>query len=177
MANKEDINSLIADGIAESSEWHPKQPTHGNEWKHQRFDLEEGYSFWLSAYAVRSFPNGFELPKDVDALTCGYLYRCSMMLQPKTNMLVKHYRNYDKPMNSRLLAEELGIGIRQCQRFLQDVKQRGIIKEDDHRLYMNPIYFIRSRKLTWKLYTLFQEDLDDFLPQWVVDRYNGDVNA
>lgn len=168
---------FLIDGIADASAWHPKQLTHGKEWKQQRFDLEDGYSFWLTAYAVRSFPNGFALPKDVDTLTCGYLYRCSMLLQPKTNMLVKHHKNYDKPLNSKTLAAELGIGVRQCQRFLQDVKQRGIIKEDDHRLYMNPIFFIRSRKLTWKLYTLFQEDLDAFLPQWVIDRFNGDINA
>lgn len=167
----------IADGIAVNSDSVGEQIRSGREWQKHRFSLEEGYSFWLTAYAVRMFPNGFELPKDLDAMTCGYLYRCAMMLQPKTNILVKHYRNYDRPMNTRLLADELGIGIRQCQRFLKIAKDKRIIKEYDHKLYMNPLFFIRSRKLTWELYTLFQEDLDAFLPQWVIDRFNGDVNA
>ena len=167
----------IADGIAVNSDSVGEQIRNGREWQKHRFSLEEGYSFWLSAYAVRSFPNGFELPKDINASVCGYLYRCAMMLQPKTNIIVKHYKNYDRPLDRKALAEELGLRDRQFRTFFKVATEKRIIKEYNHRLYMNPLFFIRSRKLTWELYTLFQEDLDAFLPQWVIDRFNGDVNA
>ena len=72
--------NTIADGIAVNSAMTHEQTRSGEEWKKHRFNVEDGYSFWLTAYAVRSFPNGFELPKDLDAMTCGYVYRCAMML-------------------------------------------------------------------------------------------------
>ena len=166
----------LADGIADNSA-RQEQLLNGEEWKKHRFSLKDGYSFWLTAYAVRSFPNGFELPKELNAAMCGYVYRCAMMLQPNTNVIVKHYKNYDKPLNRETLAEELGISERQFFRFFKIATDKRIIKEYDHKLYINPLFFIRGRKLSWELYTLFQEDLDAFLPQWVIDRFNGDVNA
>lgn len=172
-----EADNTIADGIAVNSVMGTGRILNGEEWKKHRFDLEDGYSFWLTAYAVRSFPNGFELPKDIGASVCGHLYRCSMMLQPKTNIIVKHYKNYDRPISKQELAEELGLCEKQFRRFLKIATEKRVIKEYDHKLYMNPLFFIRGRKLTWQLYTLFQEDLDAFLPQWVIDRFNGDVNA
>ena len=169
--------SVLSEWIVDKADVYNKYKTEGQQWKDDRFDIKSGYSFWLSSNAVRMFPQGTELPKEINASMCGYLYRCAMMLQPKTNMIVKHYKNYDKPMCREMLIEELGISERQFYRFIKMAKDKRIIKEHDKKLYMNPIFFICGRYLTHQLYTLFQEDLDAFLPQWVIDRFNGDVNA
>ena len=170
-------NNIVADGIADSSVLAEDRLSDGREWKRQRFSLEKGYSFWMNAHAVRMFTHGCELPKDINATDCGYMYRCATMLQPNTNMIVKHYKNYDRPIATKELAEELGIGERNCQRFIKRMIDRDILRKQDGHLYVNPIFFIRGRYLSWQLYTLFSDQLDAFLPQWVIDRFNGDINA
>jgi AraC-like DNA-binding protein len=169
--------NVLSEWIVNKADVYNKYKTEGQQWKEDRFDKQKGYSFWLSANAVRMFPNGFELPKDINASMCGYLFRCAMMLQPKTNKIVKHYKNYDKPLDREMLIKELGISERHFYRFFKIATEKHIIKECDKELYMNPLFFMCGRYLTHQLYTLFQEDLDAFLPQWVIDRFNGDVNA
>ena len=168
---------VLADGIAGAAACKDFRATGGREWKRHRFDPEEGYSFFLGAHAVRSFPGGWELPADLSATDCGYMYRCSVLLQPGTNMLVKHHKNYDRPLTIEGLAKELGISEKHCQRFIKRMEDRRIVKRQDGYIYVSPIFFIRGRLLKWHLYTLFSDDLDAFLPQWVIDRFNGDVNA
>ena len=169
--------NVLSEWIVNSADAYNGYKTVGEQWKEDRFDKQKGYSFWLSVNSVRFFPSGTELPKEIPPFYCGLFYRCANMLQANTNMLVKRYCNYEKPITKTMLAEELGVGIRQCQRFLKLAREKHIIKECDYYLYMNPIFFICGRYLTHQLYTLFQEDLDAFLPQWVIDRFNGDVNA
>lgn len=168
---------VLADGIAGAATYTEYKETGGREWKRYRFNPDVGYSYFLGAHAVRSFPGGWELPADLSATECGHMYRCAMMLQPRTNMLVKHHKNYDRPLTIEGLAKELGISTRQCQRFIKRMEDRRIVKRQDGHIYVSPIFFIRGRMLTWHLYTLFSDDLDAFLPQWVIDRFNGDVNA
>ena len=170
-------NNIIADGIAEASVYAERKLSDGKQWKDNRFSLEKGYSYWMNAKAVRMFTNGCELPKDIPPLYCGYMYRCATMLQASTNMIVKHHKNYDRPITTKQLAEELGISTRSCQYFIKSMIDRDILRKQDGHLYVNPIFFIRGRYLSWQLYTLFSDQLDAFLPQWVIDRFNGDVNA
>ena len=168
---------ILADGIAGGASYKEQRPTGGQAWKHYRFDPDEGYSYFLGAHAVRSFPGGWELPADLTPTECGYMYRCSMLLQPGTNMLVKHHKNYDRPLTVKALAKELGLSEKQCQRFIRRMEEKRIVKRQDGYIYVSPIFFIRGRLLKWHLYMLFSDDLDAFLPQWVIDRFNGDVNA
>jgi hypothetical protein len=169
--------NVLSEWIIDKADAYNKIKTEGQQWKDDRFDKRRGYSFWISVNAVRMFPKGTELPKDITPYFCGLFYRCANMLQANTNMLVKRYCNYERPITKTMLADELGIGKRQCQRLLKLARERHIIKEYNCKLYMNPIFFMCGRYLTHQLYTLFQEDLDAFLPQWVIDRFNGDVNA
>ena len=166
---------IVLYGLADGGEAEYK--TDGNEWKDRRFSKDNGYSFWRTVSAVRFFPNGNELPKDITAIDCGYMYRCASILQSGTNMLVRHYHGYDKPMSTEKLADYLGISVRRCYAFTKRMCDRGIMKREKGKLYINPLYFIRGRYLTWQLYTLFQKDLDSMLPQWVVGRFNGDDSA
>ena len=167
--------SLLADGIA-CDKLPNEQYKKGKEWKDKRFKNGK-YSFWKGIVCVRSFPRGTELPKDISTTDTAYMYRCSMMLQHNTNMLVKRYANYEREMSVKMLAEELGIKERQCQRFIKRMEEKRILKRENRKIYINPIYFICGKYLTWHLYMLFQDDLDAFLPDWVVDRFNGDINA
>ena len=175
--SEEQNTSVLSEWIVNKAEAYNKYKTEGEQWKEYRFSKKNGYSFWLSANAVRMFPNGFELPKDINASMCGYLYRCAMMLQPKTNMIVKHYKNYDKPLDKEALIKELGISKRHFYRFFKIATEKQIIREHDGKLYMNPLFFICGRHLSHQLYTLFSDQLDAFLPRWVIDRLNGNANA
>jgi len=172
-----DNDNGLAEGIAGAAEAPDNHRTGGREWKRRRFSLEKGYSYFLGASSVRYFPGGWELPADVSPADCGHMYRIGALLQPGTNMIVKHHKNYDRPATLATLAEQLGVSIDHCKKFISRMLARRIIKKQDGHYYVNPIYFIRGRYLTWGLYHLFQEDLDPFLPDWVIDRFNGDINA
>ena len=165
-------------GTASGADWNGRPSGEGSAWKRARFDLDRGYSFWLGYNSVRMFPGGFELPRDFNLSERGFAYTCAMLLEPNSNMLARHTRGRYVPLTVAGLAKETGISMRQCQTYMSRMISRNIVKRaDDRHLYMNPLYFIRGRYLTWGLYHLFQEDLDPFLPDWVIDRFNGDINA
>lgn len=172
-----DNGNVLLDGIADSADTIEEKKSNGQQWHDKRYSKDKGYSFWLSVNAVRMFPRGTELPQDVPPLYCGYMYRIANMLQNNTNMVVKRYCNYERPAHVEDIAVALGISNRSCYRFLKDMKQKGIIKEQDKLYYVNPIFFICGKYLSWNLYKLFQKDLDHFLPSWVIDRFNGDDRA
>ena len=169
--------AVIADGISDGADVYvPPAPAYGSEWKDKRFRIDKGYSFWLNASPVKMYP-GCELPASVSSADCGKLYRCAMMLQKNTNMLFYHSNGFDKPLTTEKLADKLGINRQRCYMFVQRMCDMHIMARESGRLYINPIFFFRGRHLSYSLYQMFQEDLDSVLPQWVIDRFNGDVHA
>lgn len=169
-------DALVTEGIAGGAEIKEYSRPTGSEWKDKRFNLERGYSFWLSAVPVRMF-TGCGLPSSVGFSDCGKLYRCSMMMQQHTNMLFYHSHGVDKPLTVEKLAARLGINSQRCYKFVQHMVDLRVMARDDGRLYLNPCYFFRGRHLSWHLYQLFETDLESVLPDWVVRRYNGEVHA
>ena len=151
-------------------------PLSGKDWKDKKFSYEKGFSFWLCVHPIKSYV-GYDLPQSISDADIGRLYKLSKLLQKNSNLIVKHYENYDKPMNDEMIAQALNLVVRVCQRFLLRMMRKRIIKRDGNLYYINPIYFFRGQYLSWHLYNLFQEDLDCVLPQWVIDRFNGDINA
>lgn len=152
------------------------KPLSGQDWKDRKFSYERGYSYWLCVHPIKSFV-GYDLPQDMADADIGRLYKLSKLLQKNSNLIIRHYENYDKPLNDDSMSKVLNLVPRVCQRFLLRMMRKRIIKKDGNLYYMNPIYFFRGQYLTWHLYHLFQEDLDHVLPQWVIDRFNGDINA
>ena len=152
------------------------KPLSGQDWKDKKFSYEKGFSFWLCVHPIKSYV-GYDLPQGVSDADIGRLHKLSKLLQKNSNLIVKHYENYEKPMDEEMIAQALNLVVRVCQRFLLRMIRKRIIKRDGNLYYMNPIYFFRGQYLSWHLYNLFQKDLDCVLPQWVIDRFNGDVNA
>ena len=175
MYNDDDSNTLT-EGIAGGAEEKEFIPAYGSEWKDKRFNLQNGNSFWLSAVPIKMF-SGCGLPSSLGFSDCGKLYRCAMLMQQHTNMLFYHSHGVDKPLTVEKLADRLGVNVKYCYSFIQRMVDLRIMAREDGRIYMNPIYFFRGRHLSWHLYQLFETDLDSVLPQWVVDRYNGDIHA
>ena len=144
----------------------------GQDWKDKRWDVAQGYSFWVGTHPIRCF-GGISIPNNISNSDMGLLFKCAMMLDTDTNMIVKHNSNgLSKSLNATSLAKQLGISVRQCQYFIQRMVAKGVIKREQKRMYINPLCFIRGRYLSWHLYNLFRSDLDHVLPQWVIDRFN-----
>ena len=161
----------------ENSATELNQPLSGKEWKNKRFSEEYGFSFWLCVHPIKSYI-GYDLPNDIGDSDIGKLFKLAKLLQKDTNLIVRHYENYDKPMNDEMIAKVLNINTLVCKRFLRRmIRKRIMYKDDIGHFYINPIYFFRGQYLSWHLYNIFQEDLDCVLPQWVIDRFNGDINA
>ena len=148
----------------------------GKEWKDKRFRIDRGYSFWMCAKPIRSF-GAVSIPSDISKYDLANLFICAMWLQADTNMLVQPHHGYDTPLTVEKIAEKIGISTRYCYLFIDRMIGKRIMARSQGAVYINPIYFFRGKYLSWHLYHLFQEDLDAFLPQWVINRFNGDINA
>jgi hypothetical protein len=170
------INEPLTEGIADAALRREVSQPIGSEWKDKRFNLNKGYSFWLSRIPVRMFL-GCGLPNTLSHSDKGKMYDCALLLQANTNMLFYHSHGEEKPLTVPKLADRLGMSINRCYDFVQHMCDLRVMARDNGRLYINPCYFFRGRYLSWHLYRLFEQDLESVLPDWVVARYNGDIHA
>ncbi len=146
-------------------------PSEGEKWHSKRF-TEKGFLFSLGGSPVRMYP-GYELPDSLTYSEMGRCLLCSQWLEPETNMLFYRSNQTRKPMKRRMLASRLGISYRQCCRFLRKMIDSRVMVVEDGRIYVCPIYFFRGKHLRYALYERFKSQMDEVLPEWVVDRYNG----
>ena len=127
-----DDSNTLTEGIAGGAEEKEFIPAYGSEWKDKRFNLQNGYSFWLSAVPIKMF-SGCGLPSSLGFSDCGKLYRCAMLMQQHTNMLFYHSHGVDKPLTVEKLADRLGVNIKYCYSlFRRDIAVRTLITHRRH---------------------------------------------
>lgn len=138
------------------------------------FDYEKGFLFWVKRNSLRTFidepiPSAFSL-LDKGRLTelRQYIIKDSQRLGYKSNGIIK-------PLTIQKLSRIIQASERQTRAFLKKCKRYSLIKEilaDDVTWYVfNPIYGIRSKRLTIDTYIMFQEELRHRLPEWAVNKF------
>lgn len=143
-----------------------------------RFDVESGYLFWSQRNFVKSFP-GVELPGTMRDDEIGKMDRLSHKVFADTNMLAYKGRNGIVPFGMKDIEETLKLGQRQTYRFVDKMLQLGIMArliidtkgQKTTQYYLNPMYYFSSNRLSLNLYLLFQDQLNEVLPKYVIANF------
>lgn len=142
------------------------------------FRNKQGYLFKPQAHYVRVF-TGMKLPKEVKAKDAYRLYLLIDKLENGTNRLVYRSDHTNKSMDVRDIAEYLEMPYTYASTFVAKMIRAGVMArgriEVGHSkvvsYYFNPLYYIRGKWLSYQLYTLFQDQLDPVLPEWVKRKF------
>ncbi|WP_289049158.1 hypothetical protein [uncultured Acidaminococcus sp.] len=142
------------------------------------FRRKQGYLFKPQAHFVRVF-TGIKLPSEIKSKDAYRLYLLIDRLENGTNRLVYRSDHSNLSMHIGHIADYLDIAYASASRFVTrmiraGVMAKGTIKVGDKKniaYYLNPLYYIRGKWLTYELYTLFQDQLDPVLPTWVKRKF------
>lgn len=155
---------------------------------------DDGYLFLINKNGARVFQY-IDLPDDFSDSEIGKIFRLKNHIQYKTNMLYKRTNDGHRPMDREDIVKALGYESRRGITFFNRLMDREIIAQvtikcglepDRVQYYMNPIYFHSGKRINVNLYTLFKDQLDPYLKDWVKEKFSkqqaeikqiGDGNA
>lgn len=142
------------------------------------FDPATGYMFWTNRGASRTF-HDVPYPKEMTRSEIGAMAILAKCIWSSTNMLGYRGNGGIRPYSPTQLASILGLGVRQTHRFLAKMVRLGMLQhirstgkgKNEVQYYVNPIHFCSSGRISLNLYLLFHEQLDPFLPGWVIGAF------
>lgn len=148
--------------------------------------LSEKQKFFVDAltdegYKVPAHKLGAKLFADVafpEAMTdgeIGKMARLSKLMVSTTNMLGYRSRAGIKPYKDTQIMRLVGLSHRRGKEFLEKMISLGVMQKnirqykdvESEEFYINPAYFFAGRRISFHLYLLFREHLDQILPDWV----------
>lgn len=149
------------------------------QYKAERFKSDKGYMFHCGKNAVKCWMDQ-PLPVEFKEAELGRLWKMTWWIEADSNRL-SYIGNggIRKPLTRTLLAKRLGITQRTCDNFVWKLLRAGLLKKSEimtkdgraWEFYMNPLYFFAGKWLPPWTYFLFKEELDEYLPEWVIERY------
>ena len=139
-----------------------------------RYSDEEGYLYRHTENYIKKFSDS-ELPKtlswsDQGKLSClqKYIVGDSQLLGIKRNKRIE-------PVTIVKLQTIFKCGKRMCYNTIQEAKKNKVIKEvviDGVAWYAyNPIYGLKNKRLSVTAFLIFQDELLNELPEWVVHEF------
>lgn len=143
------------------------------------FDEEKGYLFWVRKNFAKSFQD-VDFPSEMSFTEIGRMAKLAKKIWSNTNMLGYRGHGGIKPYNVEMIGEVIGLKPRQAARFVDKMIRLGVMakvtvqaeKKREVHYYINPLYFFSSNRLPLNLYLIFRNQLDPFLPNWVIHRFN-----
>ena len=151
-----------------------------NKFVNSTFDEEKGYLFWNRKNFAKTYRD-IDFPEEMTDAEIGKMTRLSKKIWSNTNMLGYRGNGGIKPYDIEKIGEVIGLKYRQTLRFVNKMMRLGVMakvkvdvggKKETH-YYINPIYFFSSNRIPLNLYLIFKNELDPFLPQWVIDRFKA----
>jgi len=151
-----------------------------NDYEYRIFDDKKGYLFKNKAYSFKSFKNEPKLSTLVSNYShIGRLYVLAENTYADTNMISYYHNKKYYPAKISHISEMIGLSEKRCIRFIKDMIKLGVIAEAfihtkyqvEIQYYLNPLYFLSSKYLSPSLYMLFQKQINQVLPDWVIDRF------
>jgi hypothetical protein len=143
------------------------------------FDEEEGYLFKPKTHSIREFLDR-PLPPCLSWSEQGRINRLKYYMLADNQFLV--YRSNDslKPITEAEIGRILEMSDRQVKALIRKAKLIGIFREIkcDGLTYFvfNPVYACKSRRITLTMFLLFQKELKEVLPKWVVGKFLSQAN-
>lgn len=144
------------------------------------FDEEKGYLFWPRKSHARSF-HDIPYPEKMTDGDIGKLARLAKHIWSNTNMLA--YRGYGglRPLGIEDIAQILDLKPRRTRSYLKKMVDLGVMAKSKTKVgsivedffYINPIYFCSTKRIPLHLYLIFRKQLNEVLPEWVIERFNS----
>lgn len=141
----------------------------------------KGYNFKYKSSNTRSYLE-ISLP-DVNSdskngftdTELGKIYRLSRHIYSDSNLLAKRSNNEIKPLSKQEIQKIVGLHRTKFNPFWSKVISNKVVKEiqlDKYSFFcFNPIYFNSTTYMPLYLYIAFQEELNEHLPDWVIEKY------
>lgn len=144
------------------------------------FDEQKGYLFWSRKAFSRSF-SSIDYPVGISVSDIGRLTLLSKRIWANTNMIGYRGNGGVRPMTIKHMGGVIGLGGYQAGVFIRKMIRLGIMARVDvnsaglqeSQYYINPIYFCSTNRIPLNLYLIFREQLDNYLPNWVKQKYNN----
>jgi hypothetical protein len=136
-----------------------------------------GYNFKYRSAFVKNYL-GISLPYGKDGfsdLELGRIYRISRLMYSDSNLLARRSNNKIVPVTRDEIQLMLGMHRTKFVPFWKKILDYHILKPIplDGNLYfcMNPLYYNSTTYLPIHIYTAFQTDIKEHLPEWVIEKY------
>jgi len=140
----------------------------------EKFDDEKGYLFWCNKNHVKSFVER-PLPKDLTWAEKGRINELKNYMLTQNQLLVYRGHGCIKPITDNEICKILDMSLRQSKAFIKKVKDFGVIKEIEidgiTYLAFNPIYALKTKRISLTMYIIFQKELNTVLPAWVIEAF------
>jgi len=142
------------------------------------FNPERGYNFKYKSFSIKSYLD-IPLPDKFTDSELGKIFRLSRYIYANSNMLGKRSGSYIKPYKQEDILRVLKLKDRQGRAFIRKVIEHKIIRKLEFteqgkrhvQFYFNPIYFFSGTYLNLNLFLLFQDELNNHLPPWVITKF------
>lgn len=143
------------------------------------FDEEEGYLFKPKTHFIREFLDR-PFPPCLSWSEQGRINKLKYYMLSDNQFLVYRSNDVLKPITENEMGKILNMSNRQVKALIKKVKIIGILKEVafDTATYFvfNPVYASKSKRITITMFLLFQKELKQVLPKWVVGRFLSQAN-
>jgi len=156
------------------------------DFKYTIFDNEKGYLFKNRSYYFKGFKVDNRLSDKVsDFADIGRLHVLAENTYADTNMIAYYKNKKYYPAGIKEISEMIRLCERNTKDFVKRMIDLGIMakaivnsnEQIDVQYYLNPLYFLSSKYLSPGLYMLFRKQLDEHLPQWVINKFNECINS
>ena len=156
------------------------------DFKYTIFDNEKGYLFKNRSYYFKGFKVDNRLSDKVsDFADIGRLHVLAENTYADTNMIAYYKNKKYYPAGIKEISEMIRLCERNTKDFVKRMIDLGIMakaivnsnEQIDVQYYLNPLYFLSSKYLSPGLYMLFKKQLDEHLPQWVINKFNEYINT
>lgn len=156
------------------------------DFKYTIFDNEKGYLFKNRSYYFKGFKVDNRLSDKVsDFADIGRLHVLAENTYADTNMIAYYKNKKYYPAGIKEISEMIRLCERNTKDFVKRMINLGIMakaivnsnEQIDVQYYLNPLYFLSSKYLSPGLYMLFRKQLDEHLPQWVINKFNECINT
>jgi hypothetical protein len=136
-----------------------------------------GYNFKYRSAYVKNYL-GISLPYGEQGFTdieLGRIYRISRLMYSDSNLLARRSNNKLVPISRDEIQEKIGMHRTKFVPFWKKVLQYNILKpiqyDDDTYFCMNPLYYNSMTYMPIHIYLAFQQDIQEHIPKWVVEKY------
>lgn len=142
------------------------------------FDPERGYNYRYKSITLKTYLDN-PLPDVFNDAELGKLFRLTKFIYADSNLLGKRTHSKVKALTQREIISIFGLKDRQGKSLLKKFIENQIIRKLEYQekrkkhvqYYVNPLYFFSGTYLNLNLFLLFQDELVEHLPEWVILKF------